>query len=251
VCRYYRWVRANPIPLPKHQELTRTWHYALACSDMSVDAACRRCPAAEGDPRAHGNGRDHGEGRGVQPLRSDDPARVGSYRLRVRLGAGGMGRVYLASTLAGRSVALKVVRSELGEDPEFRIRFRREIEAAQRVAYEPPDLTDCPAPPSQIIEFCVTRAAETSESGPPWLAWGQTGAATDSAEPVQPFGTATDSPCGAGPRGWGYLPSCGFAARDRRSCALISAGFGPCDAVRRVRRAYGNPRVVPARRARA
>jgi hypothetical protein len=268
-----------------------------------------------------------------------------------------MGRVYLASTPAGRPVALKVVRSELGEDPEFRTRFRREIQAAQRVhglytaqlvdadpdatppwlvtayvpgpsleeaiaqhgpmpeamvfrliagvaealqaihaadvvhrdlkpsnvllaqdgprvidfgiaqareatsltrsdimmgspdflapeqvldlpitpaidvfalgslavyaaagrppfaggsivaaahrvAYEPPDLTDCPAQlltlieaclekqakdrpsPSRIIEFCVTRAAETAESGQPWLAWGQVSAAAGSAEPA-------------------------------------------------------------------
>jgi hypothetical protein len=290
----------------------------------------------------------------VQPLTGDDPAKVGNYRLRARLGAGGMGRVYLASTPAGRPVALKVVRPELGEDPEFRTRFRREIQAAQRVhglytaqlvdadpdatppwlvtayvpgpsleeaieqhgpmpeamvfrliagvaealqaihaadvvhrdlkpsnvllaedgprvidfgiaqaqeatsltradimmgsphflapeqvldelvtpaidvfalgslavyaavgrtpfagssiatvahrvAYEPPDLTDCPAQlltlieaclekqakdrpsPSQIIEFCVTRAAGTPESGQSWLAWGQTTDATDPA----------------------------------------------------------------------
>jgi hypothetical protein len=69
----------------------------------------------------------------VQPLTSDDPAVVGGYRIQARLGSGGMGRVYLASTPGGRPVALKVVRSELGEDPNFRIRFRREIQAAQRV----------------------------------------------------------------------------------------------------------------------
>ena len=343
----------------------------------------------------------------MQPLTSDDPAKFGSYRLQARLGAGGMGRVYLASTLAGRSVALKVVRSELGEDPEFRIRFRREIAAAQRVhglytaqlvdadpdatppwlvttyvpgpsleeaieqhgpmpeamvfrliagvaealqaihaadvvhrdlkpsnvllaqdgprvidfgiaqareatsltrsdimmgspdylapeqvldlpitpaidvfalgslavyaavgrlpfagrgiaavahrvAYEPPDLTDCPAPlltlieaclekqakdrpaPSQIIEFCVTRAAETSESGPPWLAWGQAGAATDSAEPVQPFGTATDSPGGAGPGGGGTYPrgtGPGGAGRAGRSRLRVPVGLAAAAAL--------------------
>ena len=69
----------------------------------------------------------------MQPLVSDDPAEVGGYRLRARLGSGGMGRVYLASTPAGRTVALKVVRQEFDEDPEFRTRFRREIQAAQRV----------------------------------------------------------------------------------------------------------------------
>ena len=69
----------------------------------------------------------------VQPLASDDPAEIGGYRLRARLGAGGMGRVYLASTPAGRSVALKVVRPELGDDQDFRARFRQEIQAARRV----------------------------------------------------------------------------------------------------------------------
>ena len=69
----------------------------------------------------------------MQPLTSDDPAEVGSYRLQARLGAGGMGRVYLAHTPAGRPVALKVVRSELSHDQDFRVRFRQEIEAARRV----------------------------------------------------------------------------------------------------------------------
>jgi hypothetical protein len=69
----------------------------------------------------------------MQPLTSDDPAEIGGYRLRGRLGAGGMGRVYLASTPAGRPVALKVVRPELSEDRDFLARFRHEIQAARRV----------------------------------------------------------------------------------------------------------------------
>ena len=84
------------------------------------------------DPCVHA-GHDDGEGRGVQPLTSNDPAEIGGYRLRARLGSGGMGRVYLASTPGGRAVALKVVRPELSEDSNFRTRFRQEIEAAQRV----------------------------------------------------------------------------------------------------------------------
>ncbi|WP_435252169.1 serine/threonine-protein kinase [Streptomyces tendae] len=68
-----------------------------------------------------------------QPLQDDDPRTVAGYRLAVRLGAGGMGRVYLSHTRGGRPVAIKVVRSELADDPTFRRRFGREIKAARRV----------------------------------------------------------------------------------------------------------------------
>jgi hypothetical protein len=69
----------------------------------------------------------------VEPLSAGDPGEVAGYRLRGRLGAGGMGVVYLAFTPGGRPVALKVVRPELGDDPDFRVRFRQEIAAARRV----------------------------------------------------------------------------------------------------------------------
>lgn len=68
-----------------------------------------------------------------QPLEADDPRLVAGYRLAARLGAGGMGRVYLSHTQGGRPVAIKVVRPELADSPDFRHRFRREIQAAQRV----------------------------------------------------------------------------------------------------------------------
>jgi serine/threonine protein kinase len=69
----------------------------------------------------------------MEPLSGRDPVRIGRYTLRGRLGAGGMGHVYLAYTQAGRAVALKVVRPELSDDPEFRARFRQEVQAARRV----------------------------------------------------------------------------------------------------------------------
>ncbi|MFF1903573.1 serine/threonine-protein kinase [Kitasatospora sp. NPDC058218] len=68
-----------------------------------------------------------------QALSPDDPREVGGYRLCARLGAGGMGRVYLAYTPGGRPVALKVVRPELAEDPEFRHRFTQEVASARRI----------------------------------------------------------------------------------------------------------------------
>ncbi|MFF5264270.1 serine/threonine-protein kinase [Actinomadura viridis] len=65
---------------------------------------------------------------------TDDPDRIGRYRVLRRLGEGGMGRVYLGASPAGRAVAIKVVRPELAGNPEFRARFRAEVAAAQRVS---------------------------------------------------------------------------------------------------------------------
>ncbi|MFI5876908.1 PQQ-binding-like beta-propeller repeat protein [Streptomyces sp. NPDC051445] len=69
----------------------------------------------------------------MQPLHPEDPEQLGPYRPVARLGAGGMGRVYLATSSAGRTVALKVIRPEMAEDKNFRIRFRREVAAAAAV----------------------------------------------------------------------------------------------------------------------
>jgi serine/threonine protein kinase len=50
-----------------------------------------------------------------------------------QLGDGGMGRVFLGRSAGGRPVAVKVIRSDLAADPDFRARFRREVAAARRV----------------------------------------------------------------------------------------------------------------------
>ncbi|MFI6896089.1 serine/threonine-protein kinase [Streptomyces sp. NPDC050256] len=68
-----------------------------------------------------------------QPLAGDDPVTIAGYRLAAKLGAGGMGKVYLSYTPGGRPVAIKVIRPEFGEDPEFRRRFAQEVQSAQRV----------------------------------------------------------------------------------------------------------------------
>lgn len=90
----------------------------------------------------------------MEPLVAGDPWQVGGYRLHFRLGAGGMGRVFLGLSPAGRAVAVKVVHPELARDPEFLQRFRREVRAAESVsgAYTAP----------------VVAAGPDDE--PPWLA---------------------------------------------------------------------------------
>ncbi|UQI43015.1 serine/threonine protein kinase [Streptomyces sp. HU2014] len=69
----------------------------------------------------------------MQPLLAEDPQVIGAYRLLGRLGAGGMGRVYLGRSAGGRTVAVKVVHPHYALDEQFRARFRREVQAARRV----------------------------------------------------------------------------------------------------------------------
>lgn len=67
-------------------------------------------------------------------LEPEDPISVGTYQLLGRLGVGGMGRVFLGRSPGGRAVAVKVVHAELVRRPEFRSRFRREVQAARQVS---------------------------------------------------------------------------------------------------------------------
>jgi outer membrane protein assembly factor BamB len=87
-------------------------------------------------------------------LTATDLRSMGEFRLLARLGAGGMGQVFLATSLAGRMVAVKVINPELCRDEGFVRRFRNEVEAAQKVSgwYTAPVV-----------------AAGVSDS-PPWLA---------------------------------------------------------------------------------
>jgi serine/threonine protein kinase len=87
-------------------------------------------------------------------LAADDPQQIGGYRLQARLGAGGMGRVYLGYSPGGRPVAVKVVHPDLARDPEFMQRFRREVSAAQAV--------------SDAYTAAVVGAGP--DDSPPWLA---------------------------------------------------------------------------------
>jgi predicted Ser/Thr protein kinase len=68
-----------------------------------------------------------------EPSHPNDPRTIGRYEVLGRLGAGGMGTVFLARDHAGRRVAVKVIRADLASDPEFRERFADEVAAARRV----------------------------------------------------------------------------------------------------------------------
>ncbi|ADI04876.1 putative serine/threonine protein kinase [Streptomyces bingchenggensis BCW-1] len=88
------------------------------------------------------------------PLRSGDPVRIGGYRLLGRLGAGGMGIVYLARSTGGALVALKVIQAQYAHDPQFRARFRREVTAARSIN----------------TPWATTVPDADTESDTPWLA---------------------------------------------------------------------------------
>ncbi|MFD5773454.1 protein kinase domain-containing protein [Streptomyces fungicidicus] len=69
-------------------------------------------------------------------LRDHDPLRIADYRLLGRLGEGGMGVVYLARSPRGRMAAVKSIKAELAEVPDFRRRFANEVAMARRVGGE-------------------------------------------------------------------------------------------------------------------
>jgi serine/threonine protein kinase len=70
----------------------------------------------------------------VHALEAGDPRHAGKYRLLGRLGGGGMGQVFLGQSPGGRLVAVKLIRSELAGDPDFRARFAREVTTARTIS---------------------------------------------------------------------------------------------------------------------
>ncbi|MEO3890234.1 ABC transporter substrate-binding protein [Nonomuraea sp. B5E05] len=70
----------------------------------------------------------------VRPLRPSDPPSVGSYKITGFLGEGGQGSVYLGASPSGEQVAIKLLHARFTDDEQAVRRFRREAEAARRVA---------------------------------------------------------------------------------------------------------------------
>ncbi|GAA1581290.1 hypothetical protein GCM10009764_00260 [Nocardia ninae] len=69
----------------------------------------------------------------VKPLGRHDPRTAGRHRLIAVIGQGAMGRVLLGRAPDGRLVAVKMIHRHLAKNPEFRARFRLEVQASQRV----------------------------------------------------------------------------------------------------------------------
>ncbi|MBK3577434.1 ABC transporter substrate-binding protein [Streptomyces sp. MBT65] len=90
----------------------------------------------------------------MERLLPTDPSLIGGHRLAGRLGAGGMGVVYLARSPHGAWCALKVIREEYADDPGFRARFRRETELASRLT----------------SRWTVPVVAADADARSPWLA---------------------------------------------------------------------------------
>jgi hypothetical protein len=150
----------------------------------------------------------------MAPLSDADPTRIGPYRLHGRLGAGGMGQVFLGRSPGGRMVAVKVVRPELAEDAEFRHRFATEAAAARRVG-----------------GFYTAQVVDADPEGsPPWLATAYIpGPSLNQAVTAHgPLPLASVAVLGAGlAEGLAAVHASGVVHRDLKPANVILAEDGP------------------------
>ncbi|MFD7466675.1 serine/threonine-protein kinase [Streptomyces tendae] len=150
----------------------------------------------------------------MEALKAQDPARIGAYTLLARLGAGGMGQVYLGRSPGGRLVALKVIRDEIVDRPEAMARFRREVETvgAVRSAYT-----------ANLIDASL-------ETAPYWLATEYVAGPTLS-RGVEEQGPLPAETCrgvlAALAEGLAAVHGCGVTHRDLKPQNVILAAQGP------------------------
>ena len=148
---------------------------------------------------------------GLQP---GDPGSVGGYQLLGRLGAGGMGQVYLGVSPGGRKVAVKLIHSVHATDDQFRERFAREIQAAQRVGGFHTALVvdaDPHADPPWMVTVYIEGPSlhEAVRRGGPLLP-----------DQVRVLGAALAE-------GLGAIHDCGLVHRDLKPGNVILAADGP------------------------
>ncbi|GAA1372266.1 WD40 repeat domain-containing serine/threonine protein kinase [Streptomyces beijiangensis] len=150
----------------------------------------------------------------VESLRSGDPSHIGPYRLDGRLGAGGMGQVYLGMSPAGRQVAVKLIRRELASSAQFRARFAQEVEAARRVG-----------------GFHTAQVVDADpDAEAPWLVTAYIPGPTLQQVVAQhgPFVPDVVLRIGAGlAEGLAAIHRCGLVHRDLKPGNVILAGDGP------------------------
>ena len=150
----------------------------------------------------------------MEELGSGDPRHIGPYQLLGRLGSGGMGQVFLAQSPGGRRVAVKVIRPDLADAPNFRRRFAREVTAARRV--------------SGIFTAPVVDA--DPEARQPWLVTAYV-EGPSLADHVARKGAMPDSEvislgCALA-EGLGAIHAAGIVHRDLKPSNVLLAGDGP------------------------
>ncbi|MDJ1132300.1 N-acetylglucosamine/diacetylchitobiose ABC transporter substrate-binding protein [Streptomyces iconiensis] len=150
----------------------------------------------------------------MRSLTTGDPERLGPYRLVGVLGGGGMGRVYLARSAGGRTVAVKTARPELADDPHFRRRFAREVAAARLVGGP----------------FVAPVVDAEPDGDPPWMATAYVPgiSLTDAVTDHGPLPADTVRLLAAGlARALTALHARGLVHRDLKSSNVLLAADGP------------------------